>query len=63
MTDDEKQALIDKINNYWPTRPKNSSADKKEKLPPIHDFDNLEFTDQAHIDAVRKFYEEQAKNK
>ncbi len=59
MTENEKNELIEKINTFWTTpRPKSGDGEEKQKLVPIHDFDNMTFTDQEHVDAVRKYYEE-----
>ena len=58
MTEDEKNELIEKINTFWTSRPKSGVNEEKKKLVPVHDFDNMTFTDQEHVDAVRKYYEE-----
>ncbi len=57
MTEEEKNALTEKINSYWQNRPGNSEAGEKQKLEPLYDFDRLEFTSDEHVQAVRKFYE------
>jgi hypothetical protein len=56
MTEEEMAALTEKINTYWSNRPKTSETSEKQKLEPLHDFDNLDFTSQEHVDAVRKLY-------
>lgn len=56
MTEEEMQSLTEKINTYWQNRPKMGSDEEKKKLVPIHDFDNLEFTSQEHVDAVIALY-------
>lgn len=60
MTEEEKQALTEKINTYWANRPKASSSEEKQPLVPVHDFDKITpFTSDEHIAGVRAFYENQ----
>ncbi|MBR4985093.1 MAG: hypothetical protein IKY83_05065 [Proteobacteria bacterium] len=62
MTDEEMQALTDKINSYWANRPKSSGEEEKKPLVPVHDFDLIKpFESDAHIAGVRQFYENQDK--
>ncbi|MBQ9396356.1 MAG: hypothetical protein IJU23_12710 [Proteobacteria bacterium] len=58
MTEEEMKEKIERINNFWKLpRPKAEGAEEKKKLVPIHDFDNLEFTSDEHVKAVREYYE------
>lgn len=60
MTEEEKQALTEKINTYWANRPKASSSEEKQPLVPVHEFDKITpFTSDEHIAGVREFYEKQ----
>ena len=56
MSEEEMQALTEKINTYWQNRPKAEKSEEKKKLIPVHDFDNLDFTSDEHVNAVRERY-------
>ena len=58
MTEEEKNELTEKINTYWQNRPKAESGGDKTRPAPIHDFDNLEFTSEEHVQAVREYYKD-----
>lgn len=63
MTEEEMNEKIERINNFWKLpRPKSNEGDEKKKLVPIHDFDNLEFTSDEHVQAVRAYYEARDRN-
>ena len=60
MTNEEMQALTEKINTYWANRPKSSGGEEKKPLVPVHEFDKITpFTSDEHIAGVRAFYEKQ----
>ena len=60
MTEDEMNKLVESINSYWTTpHPKTETEEAPDPLTPVHDFDNIKpFTEQAHVDAVRAYYEQ-----
>ena len=58
MTEEEMNEKIERINNFWKLpRAKYDGGGEKKKLTPIHEFDNMEFTSDEHVKAVREYYE------
>ena len=57
MTSEEMAQLTEKINSYWQNRPKLQQGETQKPQAPVHDFDLLDFESEAHVEAVRAYYE------